>query len=90
MFNITGIYSPCSIDTDGTFTISHFNDIAIIVCYKEKYIDYHHSYFTMLNYFTISHYGTYSCLPTLKPYFAISASRLTIGSLLGITKLNFH
>ena len=90
MLNITLIYSPCSIDHDSTFTISRVNDIAIIVCCERKHIDYYHLCLTRLNCFTISHYGSYSCLPTLKPYLTTSAPRLTNGSLLGITMLDFH
>lgn len=90
MLNITLIYSPCSIDPDSTFTISCIIDIAIVVCCEEEHIDYYHLYLTRLNCFTLSHYGSYSCLPTLKPYLTISASRLTNGSLLEITMLGFH
>ena len=84
------IYSPCSMDPDSTFTISRINDIAIIVCCERKHIDYYYLYLTRLNCFTISHYGSYSCLPTLKPYLTTSAPRLTNGSLLEITMLDFH
>ena len=90
ILNITLIYSPCSTDPGGTFTISRFNDIAIVVCYVEDHIDYHYLYFTRLNCFTISHYGSYSCLPTLKPYLTTLAPRLTNGSLLEITMLDSH
>ena len=90
MLNITLIYSPCSIDPDSTFTISCIIDIAIVVCCEEEHIDYYHLYLTRLNCFTLSHYGSYSCLPTLKPYLTISAPRLTNGSLLEITMLGFH
>ena len=84
------IYSPCSMDPDSTFTISRINDIAIIVCCERKHIDYYYLYLTRLNCFTTSHYGSYSCLPTLKPYLTTSAPRLTNGSLLEITMLDFH
>lgn len=84
------IYSPCSIDPDSTFTISRINDIAIVVCCEEEHIDYYYLYLTRLNCFTISHYGSYSCLPTLKPYLTTSAPRLTNGSLLEITMLDSH
>ena len=77
-------------DPDSTFTISRINDIAIIVCCERKHIDYYYLYLTRLNCFTISHYGSYSCLPTLKPYLTTSAPRLTNGSLLEITMLDFH
>ena len=87
MLNITLIYSPCSIDPGGTLTISRLNDIAVIVCGDEEHIDYHHLYLTRLNRFTLSYYGSYSCLPTLKPDLTILAPRLTNGSLLGITIL---
>lgn len=90
MLNITMIYSPCSIDPGGTFTISRFNDIVIVVCYVKDHIDYHYFYLTRLNCFTISHYGSYSCLTTLKPYLTISAPSLTNGSLLEITILDSH
>lgn len=40
--------------------------------------------------FTFSYYGSYFCLPTLKPYLTISAPSLTNGSLLEITMLNSH
>ena len=90
ILNITLIYSPCSTDPGGTFTISRTYDIAIVVCYVEEHIDYHNLYLTRLNCFTISHYGSHSRLPTLKPNLTTSAPRLTIGSLLGITKLGFH
>ena len=90
MFNITLIYSPCSIDPDSTFTTSRINDIAIVVCCEDEHIDYYHLYLTRLNCFTISHYGSYSCLPTLKPYLTTSVPRLTNGSLLEITMLGSH
>ena len=90
MLNITLIYSPCSIDPDSTFTISRSNDIAIVVCCGNEHIDYYYLFLTRLNCFTISHYGSYSCLPTLKPNLATSAPRLTNGSLLEITMLGFH
>ena len=89
MLNITMIYSPCSIDPDSTFTISRINDIAIVVCGEEEHIDYYYLYLTRLNCFTIYHYGSYSCLSTLKPNLATSAPRLTNGSLLKITRLGF-
>ena len=90
MLNIILIYSPCSIDPDSIFTISRNNDIAIVVCGEEEHIDYYYLYLTRLDCFTISHYGSYSCLPTLKPYLTTSAPRLTNGSLLEITMLDFH
>ena len=90
MLNIILIYSPCSIDPDSIFTISRNNDIAIVVCGEEEHIDYYYLYLTRLNCFTISHYGSYSCLPTLKPYLTTSAPRLTNGSLLEITMLDSH
>ena len=90
MLNIMLIYSPCSIDPDSIFTISRNNDIAIVVCGEEEHIDYYYLYLTRLNCFTISHYGSYSCLPTLKPYLTTSAPRLTNGSLLEITMLDSH
>ena len=90
MLNITLICSPCSIDPGGTFTISRFNDIAIFVCGVEEHIDYHYLYFTRLNCFTISHYGSHSCLSTLKPYLTTLAPRLTNGGLLDLTMLVFH
>ena len=90
MLNITLIYSPCSMDPSGTFTISCVNDIAIVVCCVREHIDYHYLYLTRLNCFTISHYGSYSCLSTLKPNLTISAPRLANGSSLEITMLGFH
>ena len=86
ILNITLIYSPCSMDPGSTFTISRISDIAIIVCGERKHIDYYYLYLTRLNCFTISHYGSYSCLPTLKPYLTTSAPRLTNGSAL----LDYH
>ena len=86
ILNITLIYSPCSMDPGSTFTISRISDIAIIVCGERKHIDYYYLCLTRLNCFTISHYGSYSCLPTLKPYLTTSAPRLTNGSAL----LDYH
>ena len=77
-------------DTDSTFTVSRINDIAIIVCCEGKHIDYYYLYLTRLNCFTISHYGSYSCLPTLKPYLTTSVPSLTNDSLLEITMLDSH
>ena len=90
MLNITMIYLPCSIDPGGILTISCINDIAVIVCCMEEYIDYHYFLLTRLNHFTLSYYGPYSCLPTLKPNLTTVAPRLTNGSLLEITMLDFH
>ena len=84
------IYSPCSIDPGSTFTIPRLIGIAIVVCYGKEHIDYYYLYLTRLNCFTISHYGSYSCLPTLKPHLTISAPRLANGFWLGITMLGFH
>ena len=77
-------------DPDSTFTTSRINDIAIIVCCERKHIDYYYLYLTRLNCFTISHYGSYSCLPTLKPYLTTSVPSLTNDSLLEITMLDSH
>ena len=73
-------------DPGGTLTISRINDIAVIVCYERKHIDYHYLYLTRLNCFTLSYYGPYSCLSTLKPNLTTSAPRLTNGS----TLLDYH
>lgn len=90
MLNITLIYSPCSIDPNSTFTISRINDIVIIVYGEKEHIDYYYFYLTGLDNFTFSHYGSYSCMPTLKPHLTTLAPRLTNGSLLEITMLGFH
>lgn len=87
ILNITMLYSTCFIDPDSIFTISRIADIAIVVCGEEEHIDYYYLYLTRLNCFTIDHYGSYSCLPTLKLNIATSISRLTNDSFLKITIL---
>ena len=64
-----------------------FNDIAVIVCYGKEHIDYHYLYLTRLNRFTVSHYGSYSCLSTLKPNLTTSAPRLDTDCWLGFVRL---
>ena len=90
MLNVTMIYSPCSIDPGSTFTIPCLIGIAIVVCCGKEHIDYYYLLLTRLNCFTISHYGSYSCLPTLKPNLTTLAPRLANGFWLGITMLGFH
>ena len=87
MLNTTMIYSPCSIDPGVTLTVSRFIDTAVIVYCLEENINYHYLFLTRLNCFTIYHYGSYSCLPTLKLNIATSTSRLTNDSFLKITIL---
>ena len=47
-------------------------------------------FLTRLNNFTLSYYGSNSCLPTLKPSLTILVPRLASGSLLEITTLASH
>lgn len=85
------IYSPCSMDPGGTLTISRLNDIAGIVCCRKEV---HRLPLTILltglNHFTLSYYGSYSCIPTLKPNLTALAPRLTNGDLLGLTMSGSH
>src|SRR5665647_1870294 len=62
----------------------------IIVCYHEQGIDFYLLAFTGLYHFTLSHYGSSSPLPTLKPYVTISAPRLSTGCWLGFTRWDSH
>ena len=84
------IYSPCSIDPGSTFTVPCHIGTAIVVCCGKEHIDYYYLYLTRLNCFTLSHYGSYSCLSTLKPHLTTLAPRLANGFWLGITMLGFR
>ena len=91
MLNITMINSPCSIDPGGTLTMtSSIHTIVVIVYYVEEHINYHYLYLTRLNCFTLSHYGSNSCLSTLKPNLTASAPRLATSDLPNLTRLGFH
>ncbi len=78
-------------DPGGTLTTSCNCDVAVIACCrKEVHRLLLLNLLTRLYHFTLSHYGSYSCLPTLKPNLTALAPRLTNGDLLGLTMLDFH
>ena len=81
----TLIYSPCS-KTSVVPIISRITDITDIACWQGDTICTTLYIVTGFNRFTVSHYGSYSCLPTLKPNLTTSVPRLTNGS----TLLDYH
>jgi hypothetical protein len=85
----TMIYSPCS-KTSVVPIISRIYDITDIACWLGETICTTFYKVTGFNRFTVSHYGSYSCLPTLKPNLTTSAPRLTTDSLLEIIRLDSH
>ena len=89
MYITTMIYSPCS-KTSVVPIISRTNDITDIACWQGDTICTTLYTVTGFNRFTLSYYGSHSCLPTLKPNLTTSAPRLTNSSLLRITVLDFH
>lgn len=90
MHNILMINSPYPKDHDRFFIISCLSILPILFARLVTLSTSTYLFLTRLNNFTLSHYGSNSCLPTLKPNLTTSVPRLTKGSLLGITMLSFH
>ena len=76
-------------DPDGTSLFLPFR-IKSIACCRGDGISFHLYDLTRLNHFTLSHYGSYGFLPTLKPDLTASAPRLDTGVWLALTRPDFH
>ena len=71
-------------DPDGTYGILAYRT-RIAACDQEEGIGFRSILLTGLYRFTLSHCGSRTPLPTLKPHLAASAPRLCTGCLLGFT-----
>ena len=71
-------HSPRSIDPDGTCITSRFR-LSIAACDLEDGIGFRSIYLTGLYRFTLSHCGSCTPLPTLKPHLTAPAPRLSTG-----------
>ena len=72
------VRSPRSIDPDGTCPASRYR-LYIAACGVEEHIGFRSLLLTGLNHFTLSHCGSRTPMPTLKPNLTASAPRLSTG-----------
>ena len=70
------VCSPRSIDPDGISPPSLYR-LVLTACGIEDYLGFRSLYLTGLNRFTVSHCGSHTPMPTLKPHLAASAPRLS-------------
>ena len=70
------VRSPRSIDPDGISPPSRYR-LVLSACGIEDYLGFRSIYLTGLNRFTVSHCGSRTPMPTLKPHLTASAPRLS-------------